>query len=158
MCCGELGKGEAGRRAASTARLKQTKLRLPTALRHVVQRNETELVNLNAVRSDIPLCIIRVAWLVALFLVGGYQHMCKYWNGADSSNLDQIPNGCCDRFCEFHTCDRGANSCPVQGSNCLGPRFVPGPLEPRRLNGQPQVKSTSDQLTCTRRVNVFFPI
>jgi hypothetical protein len=53
---------------------KQTKLRLPAAPRHLVQRNETDLVELNAVRSNIPLYIICVVSLPVVFLAGGYQH------------------------------------------------------------------------------------
>lgn len=53
---------------------KQTKLRLPTAPRHLVQRNETDLVELNAVQSDIPLHIICVVSLLAVSLAGRYQH------------------------------------------------------------------------------------
>ena len=54
---------------------KQTKQRLPAAPRDLVQRNETDLVELNAVRSDIPLRIIWVAPLVAISLAGGYQYL-----------------------------------------------------------------------------------
>lgn len=41
--------GKAGRMASVLAGLKQTKLRLPTAPRHVDQSNEAELVELDAV-------------------------------------------------------------------------------------------------------------
>lgn len=47
--------------ASVLAGLKQTKLRLPTPPRHVDQRNEAELIELDAVWSDIPLHRVRVA-------------------------------------------------------------------------------------------------
>lgn len=56
------------------ARFKQTKLRLPAAPRHVVQRNETDLVELYAVWSDIPLYMTWVVRLVAVFLVRACQY------------------------------------------------------------------------------------
>lgn len=55
------------------ARSKQAQLGLPAALGHVMQCNETDLVELNASRSDIPLCVIWVVRLVAVFLARGYQ-------------------------------------------------------------------------------------
>lgn len=49
------------------------------------------------------------------------------------TNLDQISDGRCNRLGEFHTCDRSALVCPIHGSNCLGPRSVPRPLEPHAV-------------------------
>jgi len=123
---------------------KQTKLRLPAAPRHLVQRNETDLVELNAVRSNIPLYIICVVSLPVVF-------------------VEQIPNGCCNRLCEFRTCDWIARFFPIQGSNRLGPRSVSRPMNTQskrlipHINSLCAIPNTNKVVRFIQNINDWYP-